>query len=160
MDCAGSHATDNHYERVQVEFLLPNTTSITHPMDERVTRAFKALYTRSTMESLFSSIDETFSLKTYWRDYNIATCQANIQNALKDVKEQTPIYSWKKSWPNKFTHDYEGFILDEVHHSVVDKAVRLARLVATKGFSDMIKEEVNTLIDCHSNPRTDEDLER
>ena len=112
------------------------------------------------MESLFSSIDEIFSLKTYWQDYNIATCQANIQNAVKVIKEQTPTSSWKKSWPNKVTHDHEGFIPDEVHHSAVDRAVRLARLVATEGFSDMIKEEVNTLIDCHSNPRTDEDLER
>ena len=125
MDCVGGQATDNHYEEVQVEFLLHNTTSVIHPMDERLIRAFKT-----------------------------------IQNAVKVIKKQTPTSSWKKSWPNKVTHDYEGFIPDEVHHSAVDRAVRLARLVATEGFSDMIKKEVNTLIDCHSNPRTDEDLER
>ena len=45
------------------------------------------------------------------------------------------------------------------HHSAVDKAVRLARLVGTEGFSDMTADEVNNLIECHSNPLTDEDLE-
>ena len=35
----------------------------------------------------------------------------------------------------------------------------LARLVAIEGFSGMTAEEVNTLINCHSNPLTDEDIE-
>ncbi|XP_068223545.1 tigger transposable element-derived protein 1-like [Palaemon carinicauda] len=58
MHCAGGHATDIHYDRVQVEFLTPNTTSLIQPMDQGVIRAFKALYTRSMMEGLISSIDE------------------------------------------------------------------------------------------------------
>ncbi|KAM9365930.1 tigger transposable element-derived protein 1-like [Pholidichthys leucotaenia] len=160
MDCAGGHATDLHYDRVQVEFLPPNTTSLIQPMDQGVIRAFKALYTRSTMEGLISSIDEgdeDFSLKTYWRGYNIATCLANIQKAHNEMKEQTLNASWKKLCPD-VAHDYEGFMPDEVHHSAVDKAVRLARLVATEGFSDMTTEDVNTLIECHSEPLTDEDL--
>ncbi|KAM9385675.1 tigger transposable element-derived protein 1-like [Pholidichthys leucotaenia] len=160
MDCAGGHATDLHYDGVQVEFLPPNTTSLIQPMDQGVIRAFKALYTRSTMEGLISSIDEgdeDFSLKRYWRGYNIATCLANIQKALNEMKEQTLNASWRKLWPD-VVHDYKGFTPDEVHHSAVHKAVRLARLVATEGFSDMTTEDVNTLIECHSEPLTDEDL--
>ncbi|XP_067133880.1 tigger transposable element-derived protein 1-like [Centruroides vittatus] len=161
MDCAGGHATSLHYDGVQVEFLPPNTTSLIQPMDQGVIRAFKALYTRSTMEGLISSIDEdnvVFSLKNYWWGYNIATCLVNIQNALNEMKEQTLIASWRKLWPKNVTHDYEGFTPDEVHHSAVDNAVRLARLVANEGFSDMTTEEVNTLIECHSIPLTDEEL--
>ncbi|XP_068232126.1 tigger transposable element-derived protein 1-like [Palaemon carinicauda] len=45
MDCAGGHATDLQYERVQVEFLPPNTKGLIQPMDQRVIRACKALYT-------------------------------------------------------------------------------------------------------------------
>ncbi|XP_067132450.1 tigger transposable element-derived protein 1-like [Centruroides vittatus] len=130
-------------------------------MDQGVIRAFKALYTRSTMEGLISSINEdnmVFSLKNYWRGYNIATCVVNIQNALNEMREQTLIASWRKLWPKNVTHDYEGFTPYEVHHSAVDKAVRLARLVANEGFSNMTKEEVNTLIECHSNLLTDEEL--
>ncbi|XP_064090765.1 tigger transposable element-derived protein 1-like [Macrobrachium nipponense] len=160
MDCAGGHATDLHYDGVQVEFLSPNTTSLIQPMDQGVIRAFKALYTRSTMEGLISSIDEgddDFSLKKYWREYNIATCLANIQNALKEMKQQTLNASWRKLWPD-VVHDYDGFTPDEVHHSAVNKAVRLAWLVANEGISDMTAEDVNSLIECHSEPLTDEDL--
>ena len=74
------------------------------------------------------------------------------------MKERTLVASWKKLWPKKITHDYEGFTPEEVHHSAVDRAVRLARLVATEGFSDMTSEDVNSLIECHSTPPTDEDL--
>ena len=162
MDCAGGHATDMHYDGVQVEFLPPNTTSLIQPMDQGVIRAFKALYMRSTMENLISSIneqDETFTMKKYWKDYNIATCLGNIQNALKAMKEQTLTASWKKLWPNLVNLDYEGFTPEEVHHSAVDKAVKLARLVSTEGFLDMTAEDVNALIDAHESPLTDEDLE-
>ncbi|XP_068506439.1 tigger transposable element-derived protein 1 isoform X9 [Syngnathus scovelli] len=150
-----------HYHVIQVEFLPPNTTSLIQPMDQGVIRAFKALYTRSTMEGLISFIDENnvgFSLKNCWREYNIATCLVNIQKALNEMREQTLIASWRKLWPKNVTHDYEGFMPDQVHHSAVDNTVRVARLVATEGFSNMTTEDVPTLIDCHLKPLTDEEL--
>ena len=33
MDCAEGHATDLQYDRVQIEFLPPNTTALIQPMD-------------------------------------------------------------------------------------------------------------------------------
>ncbi|XP_068229441.1 tigger transposable element-derived protein 1-like [Palaemon carinicauda] len=68
IDCAGRHGMELHYDRVQVDFLPPNITSFIQPMDQGVIRAFKALYMRSTMDSLVCSIDEDykdFSLKRY-----------------------------------------------------------------------------------------------
>ncbi|XP_068224655.1 tigger transposable element-derived protein 1-like, partial [Palaemon carinicauda] len=76
MDCAAGHAMDLHYDGVQVKFLPPKPLSLVQPMDQGVNRAFKAFYTRSMMEGLISSFDkddEDFSLKRYWREYNIAT---------------------------------------------------------------------------------------
>ncbi|XP_061433688.1 uncharacterized protein LOC133359240 isoform X2 [Lethenteron reissneri] len=159
MDCAGGHATALQYDGVQIEFLPPNTTSLIQPMDQGVIRAFKALYTRSTMEGLIAAVDdeEGFTLKKYWRNYNIASCLTNIQQALKDMKTETINSCWKKLWPN-VVHDYAGFTPDEVHHSAVEKAVRLARIIRDEGFVDMTEEDVNGLIDAHSDPLTDEDL--
>ena len=73
------------------------------------------------------------------------------------MKTETINASWKKLWP-EVVHDYKGFTPDEIHNSAVDKAVKLARLLGGKGFSDMTSDDVNDLIDCHSQPLTDEDL--
>ncbi|XP_072255075.1 tigger transposable element-derived protein 1-like [Pyxicephalus adspersus] len=160
MDCAGDHAADLQYDGVQIEFLPPNTTSLIQPMDQGVIRAFKALYTRSTMEGLISAVDDAndeFTLKAYWRSYDIASCLSNIQQALKDMKSETIKSSWKKLWPN-LVRDYPGFTPEEVHHSAVEKAVRLAHIIRNEGFVDMMEEDIGALIDCHSDPLTDEDL--
>ncbi|XP_064111282.1 tigger transposable element-derived protein 1-like [Macrobrachium nipponense] len=160
MDCAGGHATDLQNDGVQIEFLLPNTTSLIQPMDQGVIRAFKALYTHSTMEGLIVAVDdddEGFTLKKYWRNYDIVSCLTNIQQALKDLKTETINSCWKKLWPN-MVHDYAGFTPDEVHHSAVEKAVRLAHIIRDEGFVDMTEEDINGLIDAHSDPLIDEDL--
>uniref|UniRef100_UPI00358E5639 tigger transposable element-derived protein 1-like n=1 Tax=Myxine glutinosa TaxID=7769 RepID=UPI00358E5639 len=159
MDNAGGHAVDLSYDGVQIEFLPPNTTSLIQPMDQGVIRAFKALYTRSALQNLVDAMDsdEDFSLKAYWREYTIASCLLNIQKAIKEMKSATLNASWKKLWP-EVVHDYNGFSPEEVYHSAVDKAVKLAKLLGGDGFNNMTHEDVNELIDAHSQPLTDEDL--
>ena len=72
--------------------------------------------------------DEDFTLKKYWRNYDIASCLADIQQVLKDMKSKIINSSWKKLWHN-VVHDYAGFTSDEVHHSAAENAVRLARII-------------------------------
>uniref|UniRef100_UPI00358EA5CD tigger transposable element-derived protein 1-like n=1 Tax=Myxine glutinosa TaxID=7769 RepID=UPI00358EA5CD len=161
MDNAGGHALDLSYDGVQIEFLPPNTTSLIQPMDQGVIRAFKALYMRNTLQHLVEAMDsdENFSLKAYWREYTIATCLQNIQMAIKEMKTETLNACWKKLWP-EVVHDYvyKGFSPDEVHHSAVDKAVKLAKLLGGDGFNDMTPDDVEELLETHSDPLTDEDL--
>ncbi|XP_035226997.1 tigger transposable element-derived protein 1-like [Stegodyphus dumicola] len=163
MDCAEGHATDLQYDGVQIEILTPNTTSLTQPMDQGVIRAFKALYTPSTIEGLilaFYNANDEFSLKAYWGSYNSDSCLSNIHNiqgVLKDMKSETINSSCKKLWPNR-VHDYPSLTPEEVHHSAVKKAVRLAHSIRNAGFGDMTKEDISALIDYHSVPLADEDL--
>jgi len=159
MDNAGGHAIDLSYEGVKVEFLPPNTTSLIQPMDQGVIRAFKALYTRHTLQHLVESMDadKDFSLKAYWRDYTIATCLINIQKAIQDMKPETINASWKRLWP-EVANVYKGFTPEEINHSAVDKAVKLAKLLQGEGFEDMTSDDINDLIDAHSQPLTVEDL--
>uniref|UniRef100_K7FQ19 HTH CENPB-type domain-containing protein n=1 Tax=Pelodiscus sinensis TaxID=13735 RepID=K7FQ19_PELSI len=159
MDNAGGHATDLSHEGIQVEFLPPNTTSLIQPMDQGVIRAFKALYTKNTLADLVACVDaaqddedETFNLKAYWRQYTIATCMQNIQKALKEMKSATVNASWKKLWP-QIVYDDEGFTPAEIQHSA------LAAIIGGDGFGDMTTEDVDELLDCHSQPLTDADLE-
>ncbi|KAL2098487.1 hypothetical protein ACEWY4_004967 [Coilia grayii] len=87
VDNAGGHADDLSYEGVQIEFLPPNTTSLIQPMDQGIIRAFKALYTRNTLQHLVEAMDSdrNFSLKAYWREYNIASCLQSIQRVIQEI---------------------------------------------------------------------------
>jgi hypothetical protein len=158
MDNAGGHAIDLSYDGVQIEFLPPNTTSLIQPMDQSVIRAFKALYTRYALQNLVEAMDSDFSLKAYWPKYTIATCLQNIQRAIKEMKSETVNASWKKLWPET-VHDCKGFTPEEIHNSAVNEALKLAKILGGDGFDDMTPDDVNDLIDAHSQPLTDEDLE-
>ncbi|XP_037540482.1 tigger transposable element-derived protein 1-like [Nematolebias whitei] len=159
-DNAGGHAKDLEYEGVQVEFLPPNTTLHIQPMDQGIIRAFKALYTRNTLQNVAEAMDtdENFSLQAYWQNYTIASCLQNIQKSINEIKSETLNACWKKLWP-EVVHDHKGLTADEIHRSEIDKAVKLAKTLGGEGFMDMTAEDVNDLIDVHAQLLTDEDLE-
>ena len=159
MDNAGGHTVDLHHDGVQIEFLPPNTTSLLQPMDQGVIRAFKALYTGNCLQQLVDAIDEEedFQLKVNWHNLTIESCLTVIRKALQDKEKETLNACWKKVWP-ECVHDYRGFSPNEIHHGAVDKSVKLAHLIGSDGFDDVTHEEVNELIDAHSQALTDKDL--
>ena len=73
------------------------------------------------------------------------------------MKSETIHSSWKKLWPN-VVHDDTGFTPDDVQHSAMEKAVRLACIIRNEGFVNMTGKDINGLIHCHSEPLTDEEL--
>ncbi|XP_066952341.1 tigger transposable element-derived protein 1-like [Macrobrachium rosenbergii] len=133
---------------------------LVQPMDQGVICAFKALYyTFNAPQHLVNAVDamEDFTLKEYWKTFTIASCLSIIQSAFQDMKKETLNACWKKLWPDA-VHDYKGFSPEEIHNGAVNKAVKLAKLLAGEGFTDCTEEEVNTLIDVHCDPLTDDDL--
>ncbi|VDP13554.1 unnamed protein product [Soboliphyme baturini] len=92
----------------------------------------------------------------YWRDYIIASRLLNIQKAI-GIMSETLNAKCKILWP-EVVHDYKGFSPGEVHHSAVNEAVKLAKLPGGDGFDDINPEDINDLINAHSQPLTDEDL--
>ncbi|XP_061923673.1 tigger transposable element-derived protein 1-like [Entelurus aequoreus] len=158
LDNAEGHTVDVSFDGVHIELLPPNTTSLIQPMDQGVIRAFRALYTQSILQNLVDAkdSDENFTLKAYWRDYIIASCLLNIQRAVSEIKSETLNVCWKKMWP-EVAHD-KGLSPDEVHRCAVDKVVKLAKLLGGEGFNDMTADDVNELMDAHSQPLSDEDL--
>lgn len=159
MDNASGHHVDLSCEGVEIEFLPPNTTALIQPMDQGVIRAFKALYTRNSLQHLVDAMDhdQNFSLKDYWRDFTIANCLQTIQTSLQEMKPATLNACWKKLLP-EVVDDHEAFSPDEIHHEAVDKAVKLAKILGGEGFDDVTADELNDLIDAHSAPLTDDDL--
>lgn len=159
VDNAGGHADDLSYDGVQIEFLQPNTTPLIQPMDQGSILAFKALYTHNTLQHLVVAMesDQDFSLKDYWRECNIAPCHKNTQRAIQEMKTETLNACWKKLWPEA-VHNPTECSLDEIHHSAVDTAVNLTKLLGGDRFNDMTPDDINALIDTQSQPLTDEDL--
>uniref|UniRef100_A0A8C7WWU1 DDE-1 domain-containing protein n=1 Tax=Oryzias sinensis TaxID=183150 RepID=A0A8C7WWU1_9TELE len=159
MDNAGGYTVDLRHEGVRIEFLPPNTKSLLQPMDQGVIRAFKALYTSNCLQQLVNAIDgdENFQLKVYWRNFTIASCLTVIHKVLQDMKEETLDACWKKIWP-ECVRDYKGFSPNEVQCDAVNKSVKLAQLIGGDGFDDVTHEEINELVDAHSQPPTDQDL--
>ena len=160
LDNAGGHPADLDYEGVRVEFLPPNTTSLIQPMDQGVIRAFKALYTRNSLQYLVKEMDSNpdFDLTTYWKKFNIAHCLTIVGQSLKEMKKQTLNAAWKNLWPD-VVNDYEGFSPAEIQHSAINRALILARQLGGEGFEDCTEEDLDTLIDTHGDPLTDQDLE-
>lgn len=73
------------------------------------------------------------------------------------MKTETLNVCWeKKTWPEAVPNP-TGCSLDESHHAAVDTAVNLAKQLGGDGFNDMTPDEINALIDAHSQPLTDED---
>ncbi|XP_039592580.1 tigger transposable element-derived protein 1-like [Polypterus senegalus] len=159
LDNAGGHPLDLSYQGVKIEFLPPNTTSLIQPMDQGVIRAFKALYTKNSLQHMVEAMDtdDDFSLKEYWRKYVITSCMVNVQKALNDMKKGTVNACWKKLWPD-VVHDKKGSSAEEILHSAVDKTVRLAKLLGGEGFNYMTCDDVNELLDAHSEPLSELDL--
>uniref|UniRef100_A0A3P9M3J7 HTH CENPB-type domain-containing protein n=1 Tax=Oryzias latipes TaxID=8090 RepID=A0A3P9M3J7_ORYLA len=159
IDNAGGFADDLSHDGVQIEFLPPNTSSLIQPMDQGIIRTFKALYTRNTLQHLVDAMDsdQNFSFKDYWREYTIASCLQHIQRAHQEMKSETLNGCWEKLWPEA-VHNPTESRLDEIHRSVVETAVSLAKRLRGDGFNEITSDDVNSLIDAHSQPLTDEDL--
>lgn len=159
VDNAGGHVDDLLYDGVQIEFLQPNTRPLIQPMDQGIILAFKALYTRNTLQHLVVTMesDQDFSIKVYWREYTIAPCLKSTQRAIQEMKTETLNACWKKLWPEA-VHNPTESSLDEIHHSAVDTAVNLAKQLGGERFNDMTPDDINAVTDAQSQPLTDEDL--
>ncbi|KFD73076.1 hypothetical protein M514_14980 [Trichuris suis] len=150
LDNAGEHHADMHSKGVQIQLLPPNTTFFIQPMDQGVIHAFKALYTKISLQRLVSAIDadENFTLKGV---------PIRHPKCSEGDEKETLNTRWKKHWPD-CVHDYEGFSPDEVQHATVDEVMALAKLLGGEGFGAISEEQVSTLIDAHCEPLTDADV--
>uniref|UniRef100_A0AAQ6AN34 HTH CENPB-type domain-containing protein n=1 Tax=Amphiprion ocellaris TaxID=80972 RepID=A0AAQ6AN34_AMPOC len=139
----GEYKPEQVFNMGEMGLFWKRMRSVTQPMDHGIIRAFKALYTRKALQNLVEAMDsdEDFSLKAYWHEYTIASCLLNIQRAIKETKSETLNACWKNLGP-EVVHDYKGSSPDEVHHSAVDKAMKLAKLLGGDGFSDMTADDV------------------
>uniref|UniRef100_A0A3Q3D7L5 DDE-1 domain-containing protein n=1 Tax=Hippocampus comes TaxID=109280 RepID=A0A3Q3D7L5_HIPCM len=154
MDNVSSLPLNLSYEGVRIEILPANI----QPLDQGLIWIFKALYARNVMQQLVNARDteENVSVGELWKNFNIATALQVIQICLQELKPGTVSACWKKLWP-ECVPEVEGSSTDEVQRLAVDKAVKLAELVGGEGFRNMTPDDLNDLLETHSNPMTDDD---
>ena len=102
--------------------------------------------------------DPDFSLMAYWKSFTIADCLIILGDVIKEMKTETVNATWKKLWP-EVVHDYVGFSPAEIQHSAINRAAILARQIGGEGFTDITEEDLNDLIDEHSDQLSVEDLD-
>ncbi|KAM4652081.1 uncharacterized protein O3C94_014419 [Discoglossus pictus] len=81
---------------VEVLYMPPNTTSIIKPLDQGVIRAFKAYYTRYSLERIVQATEQDPAVEkviNIWKDYIIANAISDVERAVKAVKAET-VNSW------------------------------------------------------------------
>ena len=158
IDNAPSHprAMEDWAENIEVLFMPPNTTSLIQPMDQTVIATFKAYYQRRTMAQLVQAMDNNpdLTIQEYWRMYNIKKGIDNIAEAWNEVDSTTMNAAWSKVWPDVVSN-FTGFVPTSVN-SLREDIVRLSH---SAGFDEVDADDVQELLDSHSKPLTNEELE-
>ena len=70
-------------------------------MDQGVIAAFKAYYLHQSLQEMIRQTNTSgFSLKEYWKDYNIFKATDNIQMVWEEVTVSCMKGVWHKIWPS------------------------------------------------------------
>ncbi|XP_023220465.1 tigger transposable element-derived protein 1-like [Centruroides sculpturatus] len=133
----------NFDPRVKVVFLPPNTTSLLQPMDQGVTKTFKAYYTRRSFAHLHEAMRQNNELfvKDFWKQFNVLDAERIIGQSWNEVSQKT--LNEAESVPEP----------DEIGN-VIEEVVDLARQINLEVDSDDLQE----LLDSHNQELTIDEL--
>ena len=101
--------------KINVVFMLANTTPILKPVDQGVLLSFKSYYLRNTFHKVIAAMDSDSSdgswksqWKTSWKGFTILDAIENICNSWKEVQISTLTGVGEQLSP-MLTDDFEGF---------------------------------------------------
>lgn len=136
---------------VEVIFLPPNTTSLIQPMDQGVIANFKAYYIRRTFKQLLHAVDvQKETILKFWKSFNIMMAIETIRDSWNDVTND----SMRDVWNKILLKENENSVPDNLH-SIIVETVQIAHDV---GFDDLMKEDVEEIINLHDAGLSNEDL--
>ncbi|XP_034963264.1 tigger transposable element-derived protein 1-like isoform X1 [Zootoca vivipara] len=142
---------------VEVVFLPHNTTSVIQPLDQGIVRCFKAKYASLMFSRVCNAMDADPSLSAAerWKSFSIADCITYVKQATDAIEPETVNACWRNLW-KKCVNDFRGF--PTIHHEV-ECIVRVARQLGGDGFSDILEEEIEELIEGHRGMSASEEPE-
>ena len=140
---------------IKIVFLPPNTTSLIQPCDQGIISTFKAYYLRSTLANLVKVTEQqNISVRDYWRQFTVKDALTFIKDSWSEVPTSCCNGVWKKLCP-QFVHDFKGYSIDDNVAKANVKSLRLAQQV---GFEDLEEEDIDNLLQSHTQELSNEDL--
>ncbi|XP_036364351.1 tigger transposable element-derived protein 1-like [Octopus sinensis] len=136
---------------VTVVYLPPNTTSLLQPMDQGIIAIFKRYYMKHTLRQAIAAtdLDESITLREFWKRYDIYKAVQNIAAAWNDVQSTAMNGVWKKLCP-QFVNDFKEFDNVAINKTLVTKSKELEMDLEEEDFTDLFEKD--------KQPLTDEDL--
>lgn len=140
---------------IKIVFLPPNTTSLIQPCDQGIISTFKAYYLHSTLASFVKVTEQqNISVRDYWRQLTTKDALTFIKDSWSEVSTSCCNGVWKKLCP-QFVHDSKGYSIDDNVARANVKSLRLAQQV---GFEDLEEEDIDNLLQSHTQQLSNEDL--
>ncbi|KAG6933523.1 tigger transposable element derived 1, partial [Chelydra serpentina] len=99
--------------------------------------------------------DPNVNVMESWKSCNIADCITYIKQAMDAIKPETVNACWRNLWKD-CVNDFKGFPAIDKE---VECIVQVARQVGGDGFVDILKEEIEELIEGHRETLTNEELQ-
>lgn len=156
IDSAPAHHIDveDYADNIRVVFLPKNCTAVLQPMDQGIVALFKAYYLQLVMLHLVSASDgeKKPTVKALWKDYNIKMAIENIATAWSKITQCNLNGVWKNLLP-KYVCNFQGLV-NEIK-AVQQKIVKLA---VEAGFYDVDQNDVQELLESHSEELSKEEL--
>ena len=134
---------------VEVLFLPPNTTSLIQPMDQSIIATFKSYYIKRILQSMLESFNKSasdYSVKSFWKNFNIAHSVSIVDECWKSMKESTLNNGWNNLLPEIVQKNQLAQKENNEHEQVIRDAVNIARNVGGEGFSDLQESELLELV--------------
>jgi hypothetical protein len=118
-------------------------------MDQGIIANFKVLYLQQNFREMLQEMDNcNMSVKEYWMSCNILKDINNIDAAWEEVTSTCT----NKMWP-QCVHDFGGF------EEVPKVANKVAAIAQELGLDNIGPDDVTELVENHSQPFTNEELE-
>ncbi|XP_051787129.1 tigger transposable element-derived protein 1-like [Erpetoichthys calabaricus] len=137
---------------IQVVFFPPGMTSVLQPMDQGVIAGFKANYHKEILKGLIdATVDREKTIEEYWGDFSVLDAVYSIGRAWQAVTQHLLNGAWRAAYP-KAVFKFE--VLDES-----ESRRELAMLAKEAGFNHIDEEGIRELIESHSAPLSNEELE-
>lgn len=145
------------HEAIRIKFLPRDSAELIQPMNQGVIAIFKAFYMRRILQDLQSRKLNHSKLnpKEFWRQFDIKHCIDFISDAWDEISQFQMNHMWSKLWPDVMK-PFRDFRSQNVVQQTIEEIVQLCESL---GFASVTPEEIQEVLNSHSQKPSDQDLQ-